>query len=460
LGICASTKGAEILEQIVARKTCCLKRFGGNRRGEQRAGRFFANRKVTVDKTIAGWSHLTTPASAGRHALAVQDTTEVKFATTTEHQRGLGKVKKGRSHGLLVHAMLAVDAASGACLGLTVGEVWNRDDATDATPDRHRPLDEGESARWVRTAEHAKTVLAPAAMVTVVDDREGDLYAKWALLPEERFHLLTRVQSYRRLAGGGTLFGAAAAFAPAGRREIDLPARRPDRKARAATVELRFGGVTIRRPKNETDHTLPETVDLRLIEVREVDPPEGAEPVHWRLLTTHRIADAAAAWQAIEWYRLRWAKQPKVPRAFARGMASEGIEQLFRVMKTQGLQLENSQMESAERLLKLAATATKAACIDIQLVQERDGRHALPATHLFEAEEQAAIEALLPTLEGGTARQRNPHPVGSLARAAWMIARLGGWNCYYKPPGAITFRRGMEQFNAIHRGRMLVARPT
>ncbi len=47
------------------------------------------------------------------------------------------------------------------------------------------------------------------------------------------------------------------------------------------------------------------------------------------------------------------------------------------------------------------------------------------------------------------------HPPQSLAWAAWIIARLGGWNCYYKLPGPITFRRGMEQFYAIHRGTRL-----
>ena len=46
-------------------------------------------------------------------------------------------------------------------------------------------------------------------------------------------------------------------------------------------------------------------------------------------------------------------------------------------------------------------------------------------------------------------------PMRSLAWAAWIIARLGGWNCYYKPPGPITFRRGMAQFYPIHRGRQL-----
>jgi len=127
-------------------------------------------------------------------------------------------------------------------------------------------------------------------------------------------------------------------------------------------------------------------------------------------------------------------------------------------MKSQGLQLEDSQIASAERLVKLAAIATKAACIDIQLTQERDGKAQLPASNLFTAAEIDTIAVLSPTLEGNTDRQRNSHPPGSLAWVAWCIARLGGWNCYYKPPGPITFRRGMEQFYAIHRGRELEMR--
>jgi len=125
------------------------------------------------------------------------------------------------------------------------------------------------------------------------------------------------------------------------------------------------------------------------------------------------------------------------------------------VTKSQGLRLEDSQLASADRLVKLAATAIKAACIDIQLVQERDGKHLLPASTVFTEPEIETLEALVPTLEGATERQKNPHPVRSLAWAGWAIGRLGGWNCYYKPPGPITFRRGMEQFYAIHRGRML-----
>jgi hypothetical protein len=45
-------------------------------------------------------------------------------------------------------------------------------------------------------------------MVTVVADRESDIYAEWATIPEQGFHLLSRAMVDRGLAGkpGHTLF--------------------------------------------------------------------------------------------------------------------------------------------------------------------------------------------------------------------------------------------------------------
>jgi hypothetical protein len=422
---------------MVMLKTVCLKRLGGDRKGEERVGRFFANEKVTAEKIIEGWSVLTGVACAGRHVLAIDDTSETKFPTTVQRRRGLGPTKKGNAYGVLVHAMVAVDAMSGACLGLVGGEVWNRP-GVNPIPHRERPPEERESMRWLNAAAQAKHVLKSAAMVTVVDDRESDFYAKWASVPETDFHMLTRTMQDRRLAAGDMLFAAAAEFPVAGKRQVELPARDPGKPKRTAVVELRYGEVEICRPRLEQDRSLPQTVRLRVVEAREIDPPPHVEPLHWRLLTTHEIADAAGAWQIVGWYQLRWV-----------------IEQLFRVMKSQGLQLEDSQMATAERLVKLAAVAVKAACIDIQLTQERDGKHQLPGSTVFTEPEMDTIETLVPTLEGNTDRQKNPHPARSLARATWVVARLGGWNCYYKPPGPITFRRGMERFYAIHHGRQL-----
>jgi hypothetical protein len=62
--------------------------------------------------------------------------------------------------------------------------------------------------------------------------------------------------------------------------------------------------------------------------------------------------------------------------------------------------------------------------------------------------------ALGATLEGKTAKQRNPHSRGSLAWLAWIVARLGGWSGYqrYGPPGPKTMAAGWERFIMMQQG--------
>lgn len=426
-----------LLERIVARKTLCLKRLGGDRAGELQAGRFFANPKVTVSKIIDSWSTQTRLAVADRHVLAIQDRSEIVLPTTPHRRRGLGRVAKGNTYGVLVHAMIAVDAETGACLGLVGGDVWTRPEQMARTV-YARPLEERESIHWSRSSEQAKPILSRATRVTVVADREADVYAQWASVPDTGFDLLIRAMADRRLADGGMLFARAAAFPVADTITMTVNPHEPGKPIRDARLCLRFGEVEIHRPLDKHHHHLSTSVRLRVIDVRESAPPPGVEPLHWRLLSTHDIDDVSAAWRIVAWYRARWV-----------------IEQLFRTMKSQGLKLEESQLGSAEGLKKMAAVAAKAACIDMQLVQERDGRHGQAITTVFSGPEIETLAALNPGLQGTTSRQKNPHPPDGLAWAAWVIARLGGWNCYYKPPGPITMRRGMEQFHAIHRGHRL-----
>ncbi|MER9256646.1 IS4 family transposase, partial [Mesorhizobium sp. M0598] len=204
-----------------------------------------------------------------------------------------------------------------------------------------------------------------------------------------------------------------------------------------ARLVASFAQVEVVRPDNTIEEGLPKTVSVSLVQVTEIDPPQGAEPILWRLLTTHLVEDAAMAWRMVDWYRMRWT-----------------IEQFFRTLKQQGLQLEDSQLETAERLVKLTAIAARAACVVMQLVQARDGRSAQHAAIAFTHAEIDTLQALLPTLEGKTALQKNPHAPQSLAWAAWIIAKLGGWDGYpkSKAPGPITFRHGLQHFLSIAHG--------
>jgi len=421
---------------VVARGIVCLRRLGGRRSAEVQFGRFLANPKVTVERLIESWGEQTALAASGRHVLAIQDTSELNFRTTPERRRGLGEIGKGSGRGALLHAMLAVDADSGGCLGLVTGQIWTRQGRV-SVPHERRPLAEKESRRWLATAAAAKAVLAAADTVTVIADRESDIYAEWATLPTAGFHLITRAMHDRALAEGGSLYAAGAALPTADTRRIELPARGPQRPARGARLALRFGPVVVRRPQHGVARDLPESVALTLVEVVERRTPPGAEPIHWRLLTTHAVGDAAAAWRIVDWYKARWI-----------------VEQLFRTLKTQGLKIEDSQLDSADGLLKLIAIATKAAAITLQLVQARDGRSNQPAALAFGPTEIEALDTLNARVEGATRLQTNPHPRRTLAWAAWIVARLGGWDGYpsSKPPGPITFKHGLDYFHAVLTG--------
>jgi hypothetical protein len=163
------------------------------------------------------------------------------------------------------------------------------------------------------------------------------------------------------------------------------------------------------------------------------------EPLHWRLLTTHAIGTLAAARQIVAWYRLRWI-----------------IEQVFRSLKSHGLQIEASQMQEVKAFSKLAVIALIAAVRTMQLVLARDGSTGQPISDAVNPGRMAALRALNASLEGRTTKLKNPHDPGLLAWYAWIVARLGGWSGYrsrgYKPPGPKTMHYGLMQIDQILRG--------
>ena len=425
-----------LLQRMVMRPTVCLRQLGSGQRAQEVGfGRFLANSRVTVDRLIEGWGDQTAVAAADRHVLAIQDTSEINFQTIPGRRRRLGKTKGG-GRGLLLHGMVAVDANSGSCLGLVAGQIWTRRGRVKVAHEKRRSENK-ESHRWIATAERAKAVLADATMVTVIGDRESDIFAAWARVPAANVHLITRSMHDRRLANGDGLYATAEHFAFTTTRVVALPEREGKRSARVANLTLRFGKVEVARPCYTPDSGLPTSVPVTFIEVIECNPPGGAARVHWRILTTHEVADADAAWQIVDWYKMRWT-----------------IEQFWRLLKQQGLRVEDSQLETAERLLKLAAIAAKAAVIILQLLQARDGPFTEPASIAFAADEIAVLDRLNSQLEGKTSLQKNPNPRASLRWAAWIIAKLGGWDGYpsSKPPGPITFKNGLQYFHAMVAG--------
>jgi hypothetical protein len=416
-----------MLDRIVATGSLVLREIGGTRSGEMGAHRLLSSADVGPSALLAPHIARTAAACKGRRVVAAQDTSEVNFDRSRRPIAGLGPTGNTGIRGFFVHPVVAVDADDEALLGVAGARIWTR--AEQPTPMHHDiPYDEKESRRWLEAAELAATHLAPvASQVVVVADREGDIYPMFARRPEV-IDFVVRASHDRVLAEGGTLFAVPASWPALGWAQVKLAPKRPGDKGRTATVTLRAGTVTVKRPRSAPDRQGPATLTLGLVEVREEAMPAGAgQALLWRLVTTLPVATLADAQEVVRLYRLRWR-----------------IEEVFRILKSDGLDIENSQLETADRLLNLAALGLVAAARIIQLVDARDGS-TRPATDVIAPEDIEAAAALSATLEGGTGRQQNPHERGSLAWLSWITARLGGWNCYYKPPGPKTMARGLDR---------------
>jgi hypothetical protein len=446
--------GNALLAAMQKQRTMCLHALAESRDEARRFRRFLDHEAVSMHEMLVHAGRQTAARAAGRHVLSLADTSELNYASHSGRKRGFGSVGNGQDMGVLLHPIIAVDAEHGGLIGLVGAEVVNRGEADDslaaAKPGaealNRRPADEKESRRWLAGAETAGEVLAEAATITMVEDREGDIYDQFARWPAN-VHLLVRAASNRMVDGEAKLFERCAGWSAVSHYTIRVPAKRgtAPRAERSAVVAVRYGEVTVTRPRR-AGKELAATLSLRVVDVREVDPPADPEQrVHWCLLTTHAVGSAAEAARVVGWYRLRWI-----------------IEQVFRTMKTDGVDVETSQITTPGSLLKLVTVALLAAIRVMQLVIGRDGSTAQKLTDVAELIEVPALRAISTSLEGRTEKLKNPFDPASLAWYAWIAARLGGWSGYtskgYKPAGPKTMARGLKRLDAMVHGWMLANR--
>ena len=414
-----------LLDRIVTSGSLVLRKLGETRAGEVAIQRFLSSPYVTVDSLIETVANRTAQRCKGRKVLAVQDTTEINFARRAQRRGDFGVGANGETPAFFIHPVIAVDVESEAVVGLIDAMIWTRE--TISQPLRgSRLFEEKESERWLLGSRSARCVLGQAEQVIMVADRESDLYPLFAERPKD-LDLIVRAAQDRKLAEGGRLFDATSEQELLHSSIVRIAPKRPGEKERLAKVELRATKVRIRRPGDYRDNGYPQEIELNLIEAREVGAPKGVVPLNWKLLTTLQTDTAEQVCDIVQLYRLRWR-----------------IEQTFRGLKSEGLALEDSQVALVDHMFNLAAAALIAAVRTIQLVDARDGSPR-PASDVLDETFAPALERISRKLEGGTQRQKNPHPQGSLAFIAWIAARLGGWNCYGKPPGPKTMHSGWNE---------------
>jgi hypothetical protein len=426
---------------LVKRPCSCIRRIAGTRAKEIQFTRFLRNGSVTPTEMAAHAAEGTAARVAGHDVVVIQDTSELVLGGRRARANGYGPVGKGGVlSGLLLHAVVAVEVKTGAVLGLVDAQVRNRTRGKLKSRRSRKTVDK-ESQRWIDGTTRASEVAAAANSLTGVSDRESDMFEHFAERPAN-MDLIVRACQNRLIEAEATqtsalLFSFIDSMPEQGRFTAEIPAA-PGRKKRQAELAVRFSPVVLRKPLHAVGRGLPKTLTVSIVDVRETSVPTDGKPLHWRLLTTHAVRDLDEARRIVDLYRQRWL-----------------IEEFFHTLKTAGFEIEQADIGDPRAMMNFVVAATIAAVTVMQLVKARDGTTRRPLDDAFDAQDRRLLEAICARLEGTTARQKNPHPVGSLAYAAWVLGRLGGWTGYYGKPGPQVMRRGLDDFQRIKFGATL-----
>lgn len=412
------------------------------------AYRMFGNSSFSHKELAEGVvSRCQTNQGSSSHLLCIQDTTEFNFTSHIQRigikDKDVGPVTKNDNAGFFCHPMLVVKEQDKMPIGIASIELWNRGwDKQDKFERSYwkQDISEKESFRWIESARKTQSVLDKAPMLTIIGDRESDIFSEFAMIPDERTHLLVRSRINRKLAGEEKkLYEKLSQQKQGAVYDLDIKGNKK-RKSRTARMSLKYVKVKIKKPKNIHAGDYPDYVDVWAIEARELPGtiPKGEPPIIWRLLTTHSITEVGDAMKCLEWYSNRWF-----------------IEELFRIIKSKGFELENSQLETGAALKKQVVMALQVALTIMVLKLSLDKKEAIKAGLIFSQQQIEFIELLLKNeIEGKTIKQQNPYPHQSLAWCAWAIARLSGWSGYksHGPPGYITIKNGLDIFNNKYGG--------
>lgn len=445
-----------LVAAMVVRYTSVLRQLGKDRNEEIRFGRFINNPRVTPEQLVAHHCSLWSPSFGGKHLLVISDSTTVSFGPHAS-RKGLGYVGPGTGKsGFDLHPSILVDAADGGCYGLggmsvQLTKMPQCPQEQEAREQRSRdkwktPFEQKDRYKWFDSPRQAILNCPGAASYTLVGDREADIYELMARASMNGWGYLYRSKVDRPLSdadGGGKLHGAIGQWPVRHTYSLDLP-KTKKRSAHEALLDLSFGSASIARPSNLARlGAFPEQMQVWAVQVKERPETvvQGESPVHWVLLTSHPVDSTEQAMRVVQWYCWRWI-----------------IEQVFRTLKSEGMGVEQSEVESFGGLSNLATLALLAAVQVMQLVQARNGTTSQKLGDAFFGKEQECLNALNTKVEGRTEKTKNPHPPDSMAFGAWVVARLGGWSGYesQRPPGPITMVTGLIRFYNILEGYYLI----
>lgn len=387
------------------------------------------------DVTFAGlagphWEQ--TRARVRGHYLLINDTTTVRFDGDRQIS-GMGIVTGGNTQGFLLHSALMVDAGDGEIIGLAGQAIRYRRRIPKQEKQRDRLLRGRESEIWGEVIDAIGPPPNDDVRFTQVCDRGADNFEVYCHCLLQRTDWVVRAaQLTRKVIVDGRsvpLQDHLRQLPLAGTYELEIKANE-HQVARTAKVEVRHGSIGLPAPRDCGRFAQAcgiRFIGMNVIEVKEVDPPPGAEPLQWVLYTSHAVASFAQALEVIEYYERR-----------------PLVEEFHKAYKT-GCRIEDRLYETAARWENVAAMLSIIAVRLLQLKTIATKDPTRPATTVVP---RGWLE-MLSALRG----KRRPKIVTAkdflraLASLGGHLGRKGDGE-----PGWLTIWRGFDKLHLLLRG--------
>jgi len=429
-------RGNKILGDLFNKSVHSIRQISDNESSAKGFYRFLQNSRVSEPDMIRNLSANCRAACNGQFVVCIQDTTEVNLSSQVNRIKKDGNIgttnaKNEKGLGFMLHPCLVLDAVKGIPYGYADIKVWNRPLEFKSKHERNYntlPIAEKESHKWIEVSKNTKAALGDVVEgMVIVQDREGDIYEQFAVIPDQGTDLLIRARTNRTLKDKTKLFSCLSEHPAEGFYEVKVEGKK-NRKKRVAKIGIRFKEVEIVKTETSSKGITP-SVKIWLVEAKETGY-EGNDKICWRLLTTVPVQNTEIAKMCIEWYSWRWT-----------------IEEVFKILKKEGYNIEASELEYASSVRKMCLMIMEVIIkLFLMRLAYEEPELELSADSCFTAQQQEFLEYQISRLEGKTEKQKNPYKTKDLKRYVWAIARMGGWKGYeYKRhPGITTLWIGLK----------------
>ena len=162
----------------------------------------------------------------------IQDSSDIDLSRHSKRLTGkqlIGPIGNHQGLGFIMHSAFVLDARLLTPIGFSSVQMFHRTTNEQTSKQKHaanhhKPIELKESYKWIKACEEAKKYLSKANHITIIEDREGDIFEQFARIPDKRTDLIVRSKSNRQIIDGGKLFEILSNESVAGIYEIGIDA--------------------------------------------------------------------------------------------------------------------------------------------------------------------------------------------------------------------------------------------